>query len=487
VFAPPSLAERFHDATKYTPARIGRHPGVDPSRQPVPFKEWHQARLVALPRSGQESGHPAAGPLDLARLGRLLLHAYGITAVARQPGMTHYLRASPSAGGLYPTELYLAARAVKDLPDGIYGYRAREHALACCWEGDFSEQLRRYAFDHPALEGARAVLIATGVFERSAWRYHDRAYRRILLDTGHVLGNAVLAAPCEGLQVVPIADFADDALDGLLLLDPEQEGCLLLGAMREGSAAPMRRAGRSPARPDLPAPLAGRWIRALHDATRMSERSDPAASPAAPAPASDVIALCAAEALTSERVPAEIRRRRSTRQFASDAALPLDDLGRILAYAYPRPGTAQPRADLAPEILDTWVVAAGVQGLAPGAYRSDRERHALALVRRGDPRPALHAGCLGQELGRDAAFAVLHTSRLAAAVASHGERAYRYLHLEAGLLGERLDLAALALGHGASGIGGFFDDDLAALVGLEPDHAVVYVTVVGAPAQPAAG
>src|SRR5262245_26005547 len=116
----PSLAERFHEATKYTPERLGRHPGLDPSRQPPPFKPWHEVSPLALPRAQGPGAGPSPGPLDAARLGRLLLHTYGVTAIRRMQGATHYFRASPSAGGLYPTELYVAVRHVPGVPDGIH-------------------------------------------------------------------------------------------------------------------------------------------------------------------------------------------------------------------------------------------------------------------------------------------------------------------------------------------------------------------------------
>ena len=143
--------------------------------------------------------------------------------MTQSPGATQHFRASPSAGGLYPAELYVATHGVPGAPDGIHDYLPREHALALCWEGDFRAELARYAFAHPAMSRARAVLILTAVFERSAWRYRDRAYRRILLDSGHVMGNAVLAALPDGLAVAPVADFIDDGVDGLLLLDPARE------------------------------------------------------------------------------------------------------------------------------------------------------------------------------------------------------------------------------------------------------------------------
>ncbi|MFM8978957.1 MAG: SagB/ThcOx family dehydrogenase [Planctomycetia bacterium] len=481
----PTLVEAFHAATCYAPATLDRLPPPDPAAQPPTFKTWHQARPRALPPGAIASGEPAEqARLDPGSLSRLLCHAYGVTALGRAPGAPPlFFRAAPSAGGLYPAELYAAVRGVEGVPDGLHAYLPREHALASCWEGDFHDQLVRYGFGHPALEEADVVLLASAVFGRSAWRYGDRAWRRVLLDTGHVLGNIVLAAPFEGLHAVPVADFADDAVDGLLLLDPGQEATLALVPLVPAPAppAPWREAGRSPARSHGALPALGEWIRPVHDATRMDERLEPRRAPRAPLPQP----LHAPIAL--ESTPLEggaplleaMRARRSTRRLVR-GALPLGDVGRMLAAAWPPPGSPDPTAAIAPALLDTWVVVQAVDGLAPGTYRYLPGEHALAQVAGHADREALRHACLGQELGGDCALAVVHAFDLPAAVASHGERAYRYAHLEAGMLGARLQLAALRLGHGASGIAGFFDDDLARLLDLEPGvHAIAYLSVVG--------
>ncbi|MFN3428693.1 MAG: nitroreductase family protein, partial [Candidatus Sericytochromatia bacterium] len=67
------------------------------------------------------------------------------------------------------------------------------------------------------------------------------------------------------------------------------------------------------------------------------------------------------------------------------------------------------------------------------------------------------------------------------AVAAYGDRAYRYLHLDAGHLGQRLNLAAIRMGLGVSGIGGFFDDQVNELLGIPEREAVLYITTLGRP------
>lgn len=68
------------------------------------------------------------------------------------------------------------------------------------------------------------MIVTTAVFFRSSWRYQDRAYRRIHLDTGHLLGNLDLAAALTDYRPYLIAGFNDGAVNELLYLNPEEEG-----------------------------------------------------------------------------------------------------------------------------------------------------------------------------------------------------------------------------------------------------------------------
>lgn len=484
--AAPSLSERYQEATKYSPASVQAHPGLDFSSQPSPFKDWFQARRVVLSGGPGADSAPRPGTLDAQRLGRLLYHTYGVTLVREFPGMSMHYRAAPSAGGLYPADLYLAVRDMDGIPNGIFAYDARDHSLVVCWEGDFWPDLAACTFAHPAVAHARVVLIGTGVYERSAWRYGDRAYRRVLLDTGHVFGNAVLAAVPDGQRVVPIPYFADEGIASLLLLDASREGPLLLGAVLEeeedGRALRPPRASRSSVDRETDEPGEGGWIPLLHDAGNLARFVAVDDAPGEETEYTGAATPLPSEPLaTGAAVLSSIRRRRSTRVFTA-GDVPLEAVGRILAHAYPRPGGPDPEAGLPPGVLATHVAVAGIAGIASGVYRYDPRGHAIHLVRPGSPRDALHRSCLWQELTRDCAFAVLHTFDLPSAVRTYGERVYRTTHLEAGLIGQRLNMAALRLGYGASGIGGFFDEFLNALLLLPPEHAVAYVTAIGVPA-----
>ena len=394
-----SLAERFHGATKYTPERRAPR-GLDFATQPSPFKDWYQARtLVVLPGDARGAGRPPEVGSTSNGSAACCFTRTASRASPSPPARAHHFRASPSAGGLYPAKaLYVAVHGVAGAPDGIHDYLPREHALALCWEGDFRAELARYAFGHPAMTRARAVLILTAVFSGARGVTATVRTRRILLDSGHVMGNAVLAALPDGLAVAPVADFIDDGIDGLLLLDPAREATVLLAPVLEGVApTPARAPRRSGVRLDAEAPEEGVWIRALHDASRLAadEAPEPDGSPWQPTACGAPVALETSPLTWGAAVHEAIRRRRSTRRF-SGAPIPLRDVGRILAHALPAPGAPDAAPTVAPGLLDAWVVAGAVEGLAPGVYRHDAAHGALVPVRLGDPREALFQCCLQQ-------------------------------------------------------------------------------------------
>lgn len=469
------MAARYHEATCYSPEGIARLPAIDASTQPPPFKVWRQQSRIDLGPVDTTIAAPQPR-LDVPALSCLLHHVYGITEHREYPGGTIRLRAAPSAGGLYPTELYVAVRDVPGLPDGIHAYCGDSHTLVPCWEGSVFGDLEAITFSHAALADAQVVLIATALFARGTWRYGDRAYRRALLDTGHLMANGDLAAWPFGHEAVPIPDFNDQALADLLLLDVRTEAPLLLAALvptheRHGFPGPRY---QSSVDLDSPSPPAGAWIPGTHAAAMLTTpepivgEPDVDEGPPVTTPFNNFEPICP---LDAENVHELIRYRRSTRRF-SGAMARLEQLRAVLGQMYPRGG---------PGILRTWVIAHQIEELPQGVYRYDPAVAELALVRGGDARRAAFTAGLQQALLSDCAFALVQTFDLPAWVGACGERTYRHAHLEAGWQGQAASLAAMTVGLGSSGIGGFFDRFVNALLMLDERHAVAYITTFGAP------
>ncbi len=503
--APRSLAEYYHQATKYDPETLARRQRqLDWSRQPVPFKEYAGAPQIELSRylpvePTQLSDRdlrglaPAGSPEERERndLSHLLYFTNGVTAIVRYPDRPFYMRAAPSAGGLYPTEIYLVSRGTPGLPAGLYNYQVRSHSLVRIQEGDMWEGLQEACYKHPALGEARLAAVLTSVFFRSSWRYEDRAYRRILLDTGHVLGNLELYAPLVDLAAVPLGGFTDEKLNALLRLAPDEEGALAVVALLPGGRVEpdflAKRALRSPALAVAASVPEGQRLHALHEGSCISNGARAEGSRRKRVQGEEArhawmrfttpISLGAPPLDWGGRLSETILERRSTRNYSGED-FTRAQLGSLLA-------AQDDVADLllAPELVETYVAVHRVAELEPGCYHRSRQDGQLRQIRFKDLTEEVQFLCLNQDLGGDAAAVVFHTADLPAAIGAYGNRAYRYLHLDAGQMGQRLNLAAIHSDLGASGIGGFFDDRVNDLLGIPESEAVLYVTTLGVPAQ----
>lgn len=208
---------------------------------------------------------------------------------------------------------------------------------------------------------------------------------------------------------------------------------------------------------------AARLADALSDALHENSKYTPAtlrrarpgalATPLAPAPA---MALPPVPARLGISVQDAVLRRRSVRRYA-ERDMPLDRLAAFL-----RLGTAPElceREELAggPPLAGSvalYLFLWGAAGVAPGTYRYDRARHALAALDVGHPTREEICASLFQKEFAGGTGLLLITGDLAAAVAAYGPRGYRYLLMQAGLMGESFYLAGAALRIGVSGNGG---------------------------------
>ncbi|MBI3598626.1 MAG: SagB/ThcOx family dehydrogenase, partial [Nitrospirae bacterium] len=184
-----------------------------------------------------------------------------------------------------------------------------------------------------------------------------------------------------------------------------------------------------------------------------------------------------------EGVGQTILTRRSTRGYTGEGFLQ-EELSAILEYGYQpllSSTSSGPSLFFSPLLLTTALVVQKVVGLSEGVYHYDPKEKAATLMRQGDFRNQTSHFCLGQDLAKNAAALVIHLAHLKTALDQYGDRAYRYLHLDAGHIGERINLAAIRMGLGVSGIGGFYDDEVNALLDLSLDWIVVYITTLGRP------
>jgi SagB-type dehydrogenase family enzyme len=500
-----SFARYYHEQTKYYPETIAsKNKPLDWGNQPSVFKEYKIGTIYDLQPFLTASTPTNPDTEAWERLSRLLACSYGLTAKISSMGNPIYLRTAPSAGGLYPAEVYLISRGTKLLPSGLYSYQPLTHSLIHFWASEVWTKLKEACFGHVTLKNTSLALVTTAIFNRSAWRYEDRAYRRIFLDTGHLLGNIELASALYGYRPHLIGGFRDQAMNDLFYLNGNQESVMTVIPLTDLQTAnpaiaqtPLT-ALPSPIQHDFPSLRNGELLNDFHHATEIYEPipTDLLLSQATNHGTEDKYNFPFCLKIPTQTSPINwgnnlaelertILRRRSTRSYTAEN-LTLDELKALLSFTYQAQGYEAQNLDPNPDYFDlsliqTFIAVSGVTGLEEGCYYYASQSQELRQIRFKNFRSELHYLCLGQDLGRDAGAVIFHTADLQQAVQKYGDRAYRYLHLDAGHLGQRLNLAAIQLGLGVSGIGGFFDDQVNEVLGIPEDEAALYITPLGRP------
>ena len=159
--------------------------------------------------------------LTLAEISQLLWAAQGIT----HPGG---YRTAPSAGALYPLEIYVVAVNVEGLQAGIYKYRPQGHELKKVAEGDVQAELCAAALDQECIEDGAAVLVFAAVYERTTRKYGERGEQYVHMEVGHAAQNVYLQAVSQGLGTVVVGAFDDGGVEKLLQMqDDERALCIM--------------------------------------------------------------------------------------------------------------------------------------------------------------------------------------------------------------------------------------------------------------------
>lgn len=169
-------------------------------------------RALAARRSVREF---APGALTLAQVGQLLWAAQGVTH-------GNGARAAPSAGALYPLELYVVAGEVRDLAAGIYRYLPERHQLQPVAAGDMRRKLCAAALAQECVAAGAAVFVFTAVERRTTRKYGSRGVRFVHIEVGHAAQNLALEVVALGVGTVPVGAFDEGAVARLLKL-PEGE------------------------------------------------------------------------------------------------------------------------------------------------------------------------------------------------------------------------------------------------------------------------
>ncbi len=144
--------------------------------------------------------------LSLEQIGQLLWSGQGLRDALGQ-------RTVPSAGALYPLELYLV------IEEGVYHYIPKGQRMEPHVEGDMRSSLSSAALGQECVAQAPATLLLTAVFSRIETKYgKERSPQYVYLEAGHAAQNILLQATALGLDGVPVGAFYEEQVSKVLQL-----------------------------------------------------------------------------------------------------------------------------------------------------------------------------------------------------------------------------------------------------------------------------
>ena len=381
--------------------------------------------------------------LDLERKeDNFLYHIAGLTAKKSYPNGEYYLRINPSAGALYPNELYFQVRDVEGMNDGIYHYEVSSSSLTLLQNITQEEGLEPYFGFTRAMQGY--LFLVSAIYYRSSWKYKNRAFRYCLLDAGHLLGSIEAAAQLKPFVVQMNYHIQREKLNRMFGF--EEREWFLAGATM---GVPIKNTTINPIEFELP----------YVEGSRSFEKNE-------------LIEQAYAETLVLKGCETQIKEpkftynitklretlftRRSQRGF-NEGAITKGQFNYIMdAIQQPIPSDCD-------EEISVYIVLNRVLNMPLGLYKDG------IFISYGDF--AKQAGYLSLEqysLSQQGAMVFFLTSK---------GKNYQALYQKAGIIGHRLYVASLYLGIGCSGIGAYYDDEVNEFVGN--DEMVLYALAIG--------
>lgn len=177
----------------------------------------------------------AEAPLSISEISQILWAAQGFTQEGKEPPRMWNpkyewqggLRTAPSAGALYPMEIYLLAGNVEGLAKGVYKFIPKNHSLKKIMSIDKRTDLCKAALMQASIEKAAAVIVMAAVYERTSFKYGERAERYVNIEVGSIAENVYLQGMTLGIGTVIIGAFIDKEVKSVLQL-PEDENPLAI-------------------------------------------------------------------------------------------------------------------------------------------------------------------------------------------------------------------------------------------------------------------
>jgi SagB-type dehydrogenase family enzyme len=236
-----TYGDDFQQKSKYFRGNLPRHQ-LNWLKKPKTFKTYPNAlKIIKLPDPELDKDIPFWNVIlnrhstrkfkdEAITLSKLSIFLFGMTGLTRIFPQ-YAFRTVPSAGGLYPIEVYVVINNINNLERGIYHYNISKHSLELIKNGDFRTEIAKGCLDQQIAYNAAVNFVWTAVIERSKWKYLQRCYRYIYMDVGHIGQNFYLIAEALGLGACTIGAIYDDEINDLLGIDGIQETAIYVGVI----------------------------------------------------------------------------------------------------------------------------------------------------------------------------------------------------------------------------------------------------------------
>ncbi|MGD9533593.1 MAG: SagB/ThcOx family dehydrogenase [Candidatus Nitrosocosmicus sp.] len=173
----------------------------------------------------------------LTDLASILFFTCGITRHIKFNSTDYYMRAASATGALYPIEAYVVNGDINknDLDAGVYHFNPGSFSLTAIRKGDYRKVLASYSANNSTTMHSPVSLVFTSNSWRNAWKYQSRSYRHWFWDCGVILANLLAVCKSFGLQTKLLMGFIDDEVNKLLGLEYHEEAAIIVASLYASS------------------------------------------------------------------------------------------------------------------------------------------------------------------------------------------------------------------------------------------------------------
>jgi SagB-type dehydrogenase family enzyme len=440
-------------------------------------------------------------PFGLGELSCLLYYNLGLTRLERQQFYPLH-RPVASARCFYPVELYVQVQRNSEAAQGLYHYNSAHHVLETLRPGDWLRYVEQAVFC--PIEEYDFVIFVSVLFWKNAFKYRNFGYRLCSQEAGMLIGNLLLTADALGLRSKVHYQFLDQQLNTLLGFEPGEESLFaMIGFSANGSSGAAKKERPSPDEPACE-PLTSLKLSYL----KRSQLDSNLCSAL-----KEINEISYLDTLHDEfSLPLPVPERARANSFEGEISLPEFrglkgiDLAEALrerhsgaSWLSPVPQTISLEAlseslrhlllnydnDLRGEddefipSIDCYVVANHIESLSPGVYRYCPLTHRMLVVRRHDCRKELQLMAIQPNLNLSTVSAVFFlVGDYSSAFHQLGNRGYRILNMQAGLIAQRISVISAALGFFGRCSDSFGVREAEALLGISDSNATPLFQVI---------